>query len=50
MVSKKKKRVMITLSLNTLQNLGELQKIYDMSGSQVVQVLVNKEYQERKNG
>lgn len=48
MVSKNKKRVMVTLPINTLQKIEELQKIYDMSTSQVVQLLVGKEYQERK--
>lgn len=47
MISKNKKRVMITLPLNTLEKIEELRKIYDMSASQVVQILVGKEYQER---
>lgn len=47
MVSKNKKRVMITLPFNTLEKIEELQRIYDMSTSQVVQLLIGREYQER---
>ena len=48
MVSKNKKRVYLALTHATLQNLEELKKTYNMTGSQVVQFLVNREYQERK--
>lgn len=48
MVSKNKKRVSMALTHVTLKNLEELKKTYDMTGSQVVQFLVNREYQERK--
>lgn len=47
MVSKDSKRVMITVKPKTLEKIKALQNIYDMSTSQVVQMLVSKEYQER---
>ena len=40
MVSEDKKRVMISLSKNTLQKLDEFKDDYEMSYSQIIQFLI----------
>lgn len=48
MVSSSKKRVMITLSNKTIEDLQSLQDLYQMPLSQVINMLVVEKLQERK--
>lgn len=50
MVKKDNKRVMLTLTPKSLSYLDKLMELYDMTASQVVKLLLNKEVQERRIG
>ena len=48
MIKKGSKRVMITCTERTLEGLEYLQDFYDITASELIKMLVAKEYQERK--
>lgn len=48
MVSDKNKRVYITLSKQTIEDLHQLSMFYDMTDSKVVQFLIKEKIKERK--
>lgn len=50
MVKKENRRVMLTLTPKSLSYLDKLMELYDMTASQVVKLLLNKEVQERRIG